>query len=535
MKLSIIIILILLVFVSNSAQVVDRYNVIQKPTETSVCVVWRTTSSSVGTINWGLSPVSLSNTESLNTATQKHVYELTGLSPNTKYYYQTSTDGGFLSDIDYFYTAKTDSTKNVSFLHYGDCGYNNSVQNDIAALMIADSTDFGVVTGDVDQGNGDNYDEVFFGPYQNLLKNSCQYTALGNHDTYADNGATYLDDFYLPTNNPLQTERYYSYTWGNAKFICLDSNIPYPIGTDQHNWLLDELKCNDRQWLFVFFHYPPWTNAWSADYYLPFSPYFLYQGTEDMRTDLVPYFESYNVDFVLNGHSHCYQRGELNGVKYIISGGAGSASLDFNTNSNAPNIDTEIYTNQYVRFYIEGDTATYVSIDINDVVIDSVSTIKSFVSYTPVIAYNGTELQSTSGNSYIWFLDGIQITGATSQSHIPVQDGNYEVMTTNANGCSFSSEVFVFQAIGVGENKFSAIQVFPNPVSDYIIIEGDLDFTGDLSVVLLNINGEVIIDTIVTVDNSMSHKMQLPALSKGVYFLELGNGAHGVTKKIVVE
>ena len=92
-----------------------------------------------------------------------------------------------------------------------------------------------------------------------------------------------------------------------------------------------------------------------------------------MRTDLVPYFEQYDVDFVLNGHSHCYQRGELNGVKYIISGGAGSATLDFNTNSNAPNIDTEIYTNQYVRFNISGDTATYVSIDINDVVIDSVS------------------------------------------------------------------------------------------------------------------------------------------------------------------
>ncbi len=123
--------------------------------------------------------------------------------------------------------------------------------------------------------------------------------------------------FIFRSNNPQQSERYYSFTWGNGKFICLDANIDYSIGSDQHNWMLEELQCNDRQWLFMFFHQPPWTNAWSADYYIPFTTYYLYQGNEDMRTDLVPYFEQYNVDFVLNGHSHCYQRGELNGVKYI--------------------------------------------------------------------------------------------------------------------------------------------------------------------------------------------------------------------------
>ena len=61
-----------------------------------------------------------------------------------------------------------------------------------------------------------------------------------------------------------------------------------------------------------------------------------------MRTSLVPLFEKYKVDFVLNGHSHCYQRGELNGVKYVISGGAGASRLDKKRHSKSPNIDTEI-------------------------------------------------------------------------------------------------------------------------------------------------------------------------------------------------
>ena len=322
------------------SQVVDRYNFVQRPTESGVTIAWRSTSTSIGTIEWGEDAFNLNNTLTESAGTQKHFFDISGLTSNTKYYYQTSTDGGYISSLDFFYTAKTDSSTNISFLHYGDCGYNNTVQNDIAALMIGDSTEFGIVAGDIDQGTGDNYDEVFFGPYADLMKNTCQFTCIGNHDTYADGAATYLDAFYLPNNNPLQSERYYSFSWGNAKFICLDGNIDYSIGSDQHNWMLDELKCNDKQWLFMFFHQPPWTNAWSLDYYIPFTEYFQYQGNVDMRTDLVPYFEQYNVDFVLNGHSHCYQRGELNGVKYIISGGAGAATLDVNTNTNSPNIDT---------------------------------------------------------------------------------------------------------------------------------------------------------------------------------------------------
>ena len=139
-------------------------------------------------------------------------------------------------------------------------------------------------------------------------------------------------------------------------------------------------------------------------------------------------------------------------MKYIISGGAGASTLDFNTNSNAPNIDTEIYVNQYVRFNISGDTATFVSIDINDNVVDSVTTIKPFVPIKPIISYNGTDLVSTTGDTYAWFLDGIQITGASSQTYTPTSEGTYEVMTTNAHGCSFTSDPFEFTINGLGQN-----------------------------------------------------------------------------------
>ena len=54
--------------------------------------------------------------------------------------------------------------------------------------------------------------------------------SLGNHDVITDNGGVYLDDFYLPHNNPDSTERYYSFRWANAYFIALDTNGDYSPG-----------------------------------------------------------------------------------------------------------------------------------------------------------------------------------------------------------------------------------------------------------------------------------------------------------------
>jgi len=529
--------LLILSTVTIFGQSPDRYNTVQRPTETTVTIAWRTNTPGIGSLNWGIDANNLSNSLSESASTDKHFFDLSGLQPNTQYFYQTTTDAGFISAVDYFYTSKPDSITEVSFLHYGDCGYDNAIQGDIAGLMIGDSTEFGVVTGDVDQGTGNNYHGNFFGPYVDLVKNTCQYTCIGNHDTYADNADTYLDEFYLPTNNPQQSERYYSFSWGNAKFIILDSNIPYTIGTDQHNFFLDELKCNDRQWLFVAFHHPPWTNAWSPDYYIPLTEYFLYQGNEDMRTDLVPYFEQYNVDFVLNGHSHCYQRGEMNGVKYIISGGAGSSLIDANTNSNSPNLDTEIYTNQYVRFNITGDTATYVSVDRNDVVIDSVTTVKPFVAFRPSITLNGSDLQSTTGVSYTWFLDGIQINGATSQNYTPTQDGAYEVMITNANGCSFTSYPLDYVASGtnsISDIGLSQLSIFPNPTVDYITIKGDLKgYKGEINVKVFNTLGEMLLEQGTTTENNIDFKLDVTSLSIGIYSVEISNATERSTHQFV--
>jgi hypothetical protein len=79
--------LLLLLQISAFAQVVDRYPYVQQPTETSVLIAWNTAISGVGTLSWGTGPSALTNTLNDVSATQKHALTITGLQPNTQYFY----------------------------------------------------------------------------------------------------------------------------------------------------------------------------------------------------------------------------------------------------------------------------------------------------------------------------------------------------------------------------------------------------------------------------------------------------------------
>lgn len=453
MKYTILLFLFFCLSQYSNAQVVNRYPNVQRPSQTTATIAWRRATPSTGTLYLGTTSGVWFDSLSTTGLDQKHFFDLAGLQANTTYYYQVKSiapNDTFISAIEHFETAPLPLADEFSFLAYGDCGYNNTIQNQVAGLMESENADFAIVTGDVDQNVGDNYDNIFFGVYKDMLKRECHFTCIGNHDTYADNAATYLDAFYLFSNNPANTERYYSFEWGDAKFVCLDANLDYTTGSAQFNWMVDEFKCNDKKWLFIFFHQPPWTNAWSLDYYVPFSPYFLYQGDEDMRTDLVPEFEKYNVDFVVNGHSHCYQRGEMNGVQYLVTGGAGASTLDANTNNNAPNLSVEIYENHYVRFDINGDTAKYVMINDNGQRRDSVIVIKPYVHYNQAIsstnvscfgANDGQAVLNVTGPkppyTYLWS------NGQTSANINNLSSGTYQVVITDFVGCEHLDSVTI--------------------------------------------------------------------------------------------
>ena len=297
----------------------ERDPYIQRPTQHSVGIAWRTLQETQGSIHLGPEKGNYTFEKASPVATKKHFLEIDGLEPDTRYFYIVKNNGVDMVEERSFVTAPTHEKDDVSFFILGDSGTGNQNQIAVSDRMKANhgekSVDFLIHVGDVHQGDGSSYDDIYFDIYQPLLGELNFYLSVGNHDTYTDNTAPYLDDFYLPNNNAENTERYYSFRWGNAFFIALDSNIPMQEGSKQYQFLVEQLQSEDAQtatWKFAFFHHPPYSEFWPA-----------WAGDPTVRQDWLPLFEQYKVDVVFNGHTHSYEYGILNDVRYVVTGGGG--------------------------------------------------------------------------------------------------------------------------------------------------------------------------------------------------------------------
>jgi len=298
---------------------------IQNPTGTTFEVAWRTLEEYAGEVRYDTEKDLLRFTATEADATRKHHVRVTGLQPGERYFYAVYSGDELVQDQEKTLTARGPEEKQFSFLVIGDSGVDTPTQYRVSAemrsSMSAAEVDFVVHVGDVHQGVGDYYDNIYFKPYRDIIKNVNIFTSLGNHDVITDNGDVYIDDFYLPHNNPDSTERYYSFRWANAFFIALDTNGDYTPGSPQYEFLVEQLESdtrNEATWTFVYAHHPPYTEYWTN-----------YYGDAGVQNHLVPLFEQYDVDMVMNGHTHSYERGEKEHVHYLVSGGGGGALDDY--------------------------------------------------------------------------------------------------------------------------------------------------------------------------------------------------------------
>ena len=118
-------------------------------------------------------------------------------------------------------------------------------------------------------------------------------------------------------------ESFYSFRYGPVFVVVLDSqampaHAPEPL--NQQLFLEAALSSDDAveaDFRIVAFHQAPYTNAVQHDT----------TGHEGAREYWVPVMGEHGVDLVVSGHFHSYQRGEQDGITYVIVGGGGSNLL----------------------------------------------------------------------------------------------------------------------------------------------------------------------------------------------------------------
>lgn len=155
---------------------------------------------------------------------------------------------------------------------------------------------FYVVAGDlVNDGGWRNEWDHFFGAAEGIFRTRPLVPALGNHDyDYDDVPRFYLDLLTLPENGPegFSPERAYSFTYSNALFVVMDSNLP---AADQAGWLEKVLSGSDATWKIAVYHHPAYPSA-------------PHRENEDVREIWGALFDKYHVDVALQGHDHAYLR-----------------------------------------------------------------------------------------------------------------------------------------------------------------------------------------------------------------------------------
>ena len=304
-----------LVHIRGEVQPPPRQPYVQNVSASSAVIAWVSEEPDAGLVEYGETP-QLGRKGVDAQAGRRPAVTLPRLSPASTYYYRVAEADG-ASEMARFRTAPEGEDSRFAFAVIGDSGRGRKNQLAVAALLERLKPDLMLHTGDVVYPSGEerHYDRRFFVPYGRLLKEVPIFPVLGNHDLERGNGAAYLNNFHLPRNDPRGTGRYYSFDWGNAHFVALNSELYHGDSSDspeeQKAWLERDLRETRQYWKIVYFHRPIYSSS-------------KHGSDERIREDLEPVLISQEVDLVFSGHDHVYERTRsICGVTYVLSGGGG--------------------------------------------------------------------------------------------------------------------------------------------------------------------------------------------------------------------
>ncbi|MHA1292753.1 MAG: metallophosphoesterase [Promethearchaeota archaeon] len=229
--------------------------------------------------------------------------ELKNLKSNRTYYFRIYTDFSIKSNIMNFTTSpKREDVKKLTFLVWGDSRSQPKYRRELskrAMLYFGNQIDFIIHTGDiVSSGSVQEQWNAYFNDTEIINGFIPGYYAEGNHE---DGYLTKMyDNIPLPSNG--RDSRYYSFNWGFAGFLGLNTNNDeiWPHEKMSIKWLETELKiCEEDKyilWKFAFMHHPIFNDQ---------------EGRSDIYEAVqtwCPLFEKYDVDMVFAGHNHYYER-----------------------------------------------------------------------------------------------------------------------------------------------------------------------------------------------------------------------------------
>ena len=384
---------------------------------------------------------------------------VTGLAPNTTYYY-TVEKNGVQTEVETYQTRSFDTVK---MLYVGDPqigaskgqpqgsetlaaesgAANTAARNDAfgwnrtleAALAQDPDVSFIISAGDQVNKTGQAKEEEYAGYLSpDVLASLPVATTIGNHDSLNPDNMYHFNNPNATENGATQAGGDYYYFYGNGLFIVLNTNN-YNVA--EHEQTIREAIASDPDaaWRIVTIHQDICGSGLD------------HSDTDGMilRTQLTPIFDEYDIDVVLQGHDHTYSRSKL-----LYGDGQTHGAYEFQLNDDGSDYDWDhaydINASTQIPLYPE-DAAGQALLD--DFQADNhCYTIETTVGNT-VVNPNGTlymTANSASGSKYYELISAQQdYIAERSQNWLP----SWSVITLSAD--AFSIDTYQLTADGQTE------------------------------------------------------------------------------------
>jgi len=325
---------------------------LQNPTPTSIYICWHDSLSIITKVEYGttsaLGQTANSTSETVISPYIWHTVKLTGLQPNTEYFYKVSSGSGS-SKIYSFRTQPSNEYKGkirilvLSDTHASDTTmavklikeakkkiqllYGNDFQNKINLVLHCGDL---VMEGfDIKQ-----WTDEYFVPMSPISPNIPFMTVTGNHEEENINYYQYMkyDDVSGYPNDNQLNERFWSINIANTVFIGLNSNLNNSSLTRQTEWLNKKLSEIEQDlnidFVVLNVHHMPLSELWGEG--------MNDDGSVYIRNQIIPVLKKYSKVTQLNyGHTHGFERGTIesdavnsNGDFRIVCNGGGGGPID---------------------------------------------------------------------------------------------------------------------------------------------------------------------------------------------------------------
>jgi hypothetical protein len=177
-------------------------------------------------------------------------------------------------------------------------------------------------------------------------------------------------------------------------------------------------------------------------------------------------------------------------------------------------------------------TGTGPVIDIDDA--PTISATATSTEESSAGAADGTAtVSSTDGTApytYVWD----DPSGQTTATATGLSAGTYNVVVTDAQGCSTTASVVVDLGSGIRELALTDLRIYPNPTQKEVTISFTSATAEDFEVVIYSPIGNAVIADQVLASSAYFRNFDVSSLAAGVYFVEISNEDGKTLRKLTV-